>query len=65
MKTIKETAMMEMATKETAKVETIQETEIQKIQLNELHTIKYLEMLRKTTYKGKKVVFILPNGREY
>ena len=57
--------MMEMATKETAKVETIHETEIQKIQLNELHTIKYLEMLRKTTYKGKKVVFILPNGREY
>ena len=37
---------------------------IQKIQLNEYHTIRYLEMLKETTYKGKEVVFILPNGRE-
>ena len=36
-----------------------------KVQLMEHHSIKYLEMLKETTYKDKKVVFILPNGREY
>lgn len=36
-----------------------------KIQLMEHHSIKYLEMLKGTTYKNEKVVFILPNGREY
>ena len=36
-----------------------------RIQLNEHHSIEYLELLKLTTYKGKKVVFILPNGREY
>ena len=42
-----------------------QEPKIQTIKLNEYHSIKYLDMLKETTYKGKKVVFILPNGREY
>ncbi len=36
-----------------------------KIKLEENHSKKYLEMLKGTTYKNKKVVFILPNGREY
>ena len=36
----------------------------QKINLDEFHSIKYLEMLKETTYKGKEVVFILPDGRE-
>jgi hypothetical protein len=36
-----------------------------KIKLEQNHSIKYLEMLKETTYKDKKVVFILPNGREY
>lgn len=34
-----------------------------KIVINEFHTKKYLEKL-KTTYK-EKVVFILPNGKEF
>lgn len=36
-----------------------------KIHLEKHHSIKYLEMLKETTYKDEKVVFILPNGREY
>ena len=36
-----------------------------KIKLTEYHSKKYLENLKKTTYKDKKVVFILPNGKEY
>ena len=36
-----------------------------KIKLEGNHSIKYLELLKETTYKGEKVVFILPSGREY
>ena len=35
------------------------------IKLNDYHSIKYLELLKETTYKNEEVVFILPNGREY
>lgn len=38
---------------------------IAKIKLEEYHSKEYLELLKKTTYKGQKVVFILPNGKEY
>lgn len=37
----------------------------EKIIVKELHSKKYLDNLRETTYKNKKVVFILPNGKEY
>lgn len=36
-----------------------------KIKINEIHTKKYLDNLKKITYKDKEVVFILPSGREY
>lgn len=54
----------------TQKVETaMMKNEIEdnklKIKISENHSVKYLEKLKKTTYKGKKVVFILANGREY
>ena len=42
-----------------------QETQIKKIKIYDNHTYKYLDKLRETTYKGEKVVFILPNGKEY
>ena len=51
---------------ETAAVKNQKETStLTKIKLEEYHSVKYLEMLKETTYKDKKVVFILPNGREY
>nr|DAL10366.1 MAG TPA_asm: hypothetical protein [Caudoviricetes sp.] len=51
---------------ETTKLETIKEVSaVTKIKLIEFHTKKYLENLKETTYKNKKVVFILPNGKEY
>ena len=33
--------------------------------LKEWHSVKYLKLLKETTYKGKKVVFILPDGKEF
>ena len=36
-----------------------------RIKLNEYHSKDYLELLKRTTYKDEKVVFILPSGREY
>ena len=38
---------------------------VEKIKIKDIHTKKYLDNLKKTTYKDKKVVFILPNGKEY
>lgn len=39
--------------------------EYEKIEVKENHTKLYLDNLKRTTYKNKKVVFILPNGKEY
>ncbi len=39
--------------------------EYEKVEIKENHTIEYLNNLKKTTYKDKKVVFILPSGKEY
>lgn len=39
--------------------------EYEKIKINESHTIEYLDNLKKTTYKDKKIVFVLPSGKEY
>lgn len=51
---------------ETASVNKINvENERTKIVIKEFHSKKYLDNLRKTTYKDKKVVFILPDGKEY
>lgn len=41
------------------------ESNVIKIKLAEFHSVAYLDKLRKTTYKDKEVVFILPNGKEY
>ena len=41
------------------------ENKIIKVILTEYHTKEYLRNLKRTTYKNKKVVFILPNGKEY
>jgi len=38
---------------------------VEKIKVKDIHTKHYLDNLKKTTYKDKKVVFILPNGKEY
>ena len=38
---------------------------VKKIKLNEIHSKKYIDNLKETTYKDEKVVFILPSGREY
>lgn len=45
--------------------QTVKNQEPIQIKINEYHTKKYLEKLKETTYKNKKVVFILPNGKEY
>lgn len=51
---------------ETASVNKINaENERTKIVIKEFHSKKYLDNLRKTTYKNKKVVFVLPDGKEY
>lgn len=42
-----------------------QMSSIKKIKIDGIHTSKYLERLKETTYKNEKVVFILPSGREY
>lgn len=42
-----------------------QNDNVEKIKIKDIHTKNYLEHLKKTTYKDKKVVFILPNGKEY
>ena len=53
-------------TMETAMMETSKEkATLKKIKLNEIHSKKYIEKLKETTYKDEKVVFILPSGREY
>lgn len=43
----------------------IKEKEITKIKLTEIHTKRYLELLKETTYKNQNVVFILVSGKEY
>ena len=35
------------------------------IELKEWHSKEYLNKKLETTYKGKEVVFILPNGQEF
>ena len=42
-----------------------EKTTMKKIKLNEIHSKKYIEKLKETTYKDEKVVFILPDGKEY
>ena len=39
--------------------------DVLEIKLDSIHSKRYIEMLKETTYKGKKVVFILHNGKEY
>lgn len=39
--------------------------ETKKIKINEIHSKKYLDKLKTTTYKDEEVVFILPSGKEY
>ena len=48
---------------ETANVK--EETKVLRIELKEWHSRKYLKEKLETTYKGKEVVFILPNGKEF
>lgn len=43
----------------------VSKKEPEKVTLTEFHSKEYLDKLRKTTYKDKEVVFILPNGKEY
>lgn len=58
--------MMEAKIMETAQVKVDNENSmIEKVELKEFHSRKYLENLKATKYKNKKVVFILPNGKEY
>ena len=47
------------------KQETNQKNDVEKVILKEWHSIEYLRKLKETTYKDKKVVFILPDGKEY
>ncbi len=42
-----------------------EEKGIKRIACKEYHSKKYFERLKATTYKNEKVVFILPNGKEY
>lgn len=60
---IVETAAMDNV-KEKAVIDIEKSNEI-KIELKEFHSKMYLEKLKKTKYKNKKVIFILPNGKEY
>lgn len=55
--------MMKEKTLETAKLSLDKENEkIIKVNLKDFHSHGYLKKLKETTYKGKKVVFILPDG---
>ncbi len=60
---IVETAAMDNV-KEKAVIDIEKSNEI-KIELKEFHSKMYLEKLKETKYKNKKVIFILPNGKEY
>ena len=42
-----------------------QKKKVEKVVLKEWHSTEYIKKLKETTYKNKKVVFILPNGKEY
>ena len=60
--------MMEQEKKkivETASLDVNQELAVTKIKIDKIHTKKYLDNLKETAYKNKKVVFILPSGKEY
>lgn len=47
---------------ETAKLKADNENEkLIEINLKEFHSFEYLKKMKETTYKGKKVVFILPD----
>lgn len=51
---------------ETANInKTAVEDKRMRIKFKDFHSKQYLDNLRKTTYKDKKVVFVLPNGKEY
>lgn len=60
-----ETATTLPLEKEVAKINLTIDNDITKVELKEFHSKLYLEKLKETTYKDKKVVFILPNGKEY
>ena len=60
---IVETAAMDNV-KEKAVIDIEKSNEI-KIELKEFHSKMYLEKLKEIKYKNKKVIFILPNGKEY
>lgn len=60
--------MMEQEKKkivETASLDVNQELAVTKVKIDKIHTKKYLDNLKETTYKNKKVVFVLPSGKEY
>ena len=48
----------------TKMMEVANNKEIIKVTLKEWHSKLYLDNLKKTTYKDKEVVFILPDGKE-
>lgn len=60
--------MMEQEKKkivETASLDVSQELAVTKVKIDKIHTKKYLDNLKETTYNNKKVVFVLPSGKEY
>lgn len=56
-----EKAIIRENKEEKAKID-IKENE--KVFLKEFHSTQYLKRLKQTTYDGKEVVFVLPNGKE-
>lgn len=43
----------------------VENSNIVRVELKEFHSKIYLDKLKNTKYKNKKVIFILPNGKEY
>lgn len=43
----------------------VENSNIVRVELKEFHSKIYLDKIKNTKYKNKKVIFILPNGKEY
>lgn len=43
----------------------VENSNIVRVELKEFYSKIYLDKLKNTKYKNKKVIFILPNGKEY
>lgn len=62
---IVEAAVIKKVDNEKASLKYVVENGIKKVTLDEFHSKEYIKRLKETTYKDdKKVVFILPNGKE-